>query len=127
MIGVNRHTGQELSGDAHLAQSIRDILTTPIATRVMRRGYGSRVPELLDEPLNGTTVVACYGAIAEALDRWEPRVKLDRIVLLSAAEGRVEAELQGTYTDRSQDQGVVLQGADVSDAWAMQITLAGVA
>src|SRR3546814_12586651 len=41
MIGVDRATGQRLDGNDHLAQSIGDILSTPIGTRVMRRDYGS--------------------------------------------------------------------------------------
>ncbi|HCF6085938.1 TPA: phage baseplate protein, partial [Pseudomonas aeruginosa] len=36
MIGLDRRTGQPLSGVAHLKQSIEDILTTPLGTRRMR-------------------------------------------------------------------------------------------
>ena len=50
MNGINAHTGQALSGIDHLRQSIRDILTTRIGTRVMRRDYGSRLPTLVDTP-----------------------------------------------------------------------------
>ena len=45
--GMDASTGQPLTGSAHLVQSIRDILTTPIGSRVMRRDYGSRLPALL--------------------------------------------------------------------------------
>jgi phage baseplate assembly protein W len=41
MQGMNRNTGRKLSGVDHLRQSIVDILTTPIGSRVMRRDYGS--------------------------------------------------------------------------------------
>ncbi|NBO96416.1 MAG: phage baseplate protein, partial [Betaproteobacteria bacterium] len=41
MLGINAQTGQPLAGIDHLRQSIRDILTTRIGTRVMRRDYGS--------------------------------------------------------------------------------------
>ena len=51
MNGINAHTGQALSGIDHLRQSIRDILTTRIGTRVMRRDYGSRLPTLVDNPM----------------------------------------------------------------------------
>ena len=47
MTGMDRETGKSLSGIEHLRQSIRDILTTPIGSRVMRRDYGSRLFELL--------------------------------------------------------------------------------
>ena len=47
MIGMARTSGAILTGDAHLAQSVADILTTPIGSRVMRREYGSLLFELV--------------------------------------------------------------------------------
>ncbi|MEW7978507.1 MAG: GPW/gp25 family protein [Candidatus Sedimenticola endophacoides] len=52
MQGMHAITGQHLAGEAHLRQSIIDILTTPLGTRVMRRDYGSRLFELVDAPIN---------------------------------------------------------------------------
>ena len=37
MLGINAHTGQTLAGLDHLRQSIADILSTPLNTRVLRR------------------------------------------------------------------------------------------
>lgn len=111
MIGVDRSTGRVLGGDAHLAQSIRDILTTPIGSRVMRRDYGSRIPDLIDAPLNAATIVDFWSAVAEALDAWEPRVRLTRCRLVEATEDGVEIELQGSYIDRPAQTGVVTQGS----------------
>ena len=71
-------TGRAIDGEAHLRQSIADILTTPIGTRVMRRDYGSLLPELIDQPFNGATRVRGYGATATAISRWEPRLRLTR-------------------------------------------------
>ncbi|NYZ70451.1 baseplate assembly protein W, partial [Endozoicomonas sp. SM1973] len=50
MQGTHRLTGKPLSNLDHLRQSITDILTTRIGTRLMRRDYGSRLPELVDRP-----------------------------------------------------------------------------
>lgn len=111
MIGVDRSTGRTLPGDAHLAQSIRDILMTPLGTRVMRRDYGSRIPDLLDAPLNAATIIDFWVAVAEALDAWEPRVRLTACVLIEATESGVEIELRGTYRDRASQTGVVTQGS----------------
>ena len=52
MRGMDRNTGRALEGIAHLRQSIRDILTTPIGSRVMRWEYGSRLFRLVDAPLS---------------------------------------------------------------------------
>jgi phage baseplate assembly protein W len=54
MIGVNNRTGKALDGMEHLKQSVQDILTTPLGTRVMRREYGSRLFELIDAPINSS-------------------------------------------------------------------------
>ena len=111
MIGVDRNTGRPLGGDAHLAQSIRDILTTPIGARVMRRNYGSRIPDLIDAPLNAATIVDFWAAVAEALEAWEPRVRLTNCRLVEATVDGVEIELSGTYVDRAAQTGVVTNGS----------------
>lgn len=99
MIGMNAITGKAIEGLAHLRQSIADILTTPIGSRVMRRDYGSLLPELIDQPLNGATVVQVYAATAIALMRWEPRLRLHRVQLSSSAAGAASIEIEGTRTD----------------------------
>ena len=101
MMGMDARTGKALGGDAHLAQSIADILATPIGTRLMRRDYGSRVPDLIDAPANAATRVQLYAATATALMRWEPRITLKRVVLsvIDAMQGRWVLDLIGTRTD----------------------------
>jgi phage baseplate assembly protein W len=99
MIGMSRTTGKPLSGDAHLAQSIADILTTPIGTRVMRRDYGSLIPELLDAPLNGATAIRLYAATAQALRRWEPRLDLVKVRVTGGADGRATIAIDGRRGD----------------------------
>ncbi len=97
MIGMSRTKGQQIAGLSHLRQSITDILTTPIGSRVMRRDYGSRLFELVDAPLDGSTLIALFAATAEALDRWEPRFRLERVQVQSGEPGRVVLLLQGKY------------------------------
>jgi uncharacterized protein len=101
MMGMDARTGQALDGDAHLAQSIADILATPIGTRLMRRDYGSRVPDLIDAPGNAATRVQLYAATATALMRWEPRITVKRVALSvrDALQGRWVLTLVGTRTD----------------------------
>ena len=48
MTGMDRETGKPLAGTPHLQQSLRDILSTLLGTRVGRREYGSLVPEMVD-------------------------------------------------------------------------------
>ena len=97
MNGINAHTGQALSGQEHLRQSVADILRTPIGTRLMRRDYGSRLFDLIDAPVNNVWKSECYAAVAEALDRWEPRLKLDKVRVVSVSSGKVTLDLEGEY------------------------------
>ncbi len=90
MSGLSRYTGRPVSGWPHVVECVTDIVTTPVGSRVMRRGYGSDVPALIDMPLNDGVVLDLYIAIAEAIEQWEPRLGLDRLGLISGdAEGRV--------------------------------------
>lgn len=83
--GLNRQSGARIRDAAHLAQSIADILFTPVGTRVMRRDYGSRLTDLIDAPINPETAVELVAATAEALDRWEPRVVVRRVEIGEAS------------------------------------------
>lgn len=98
MAGMSRETGMGIGGFDHLRQSIQDILTTPIGTRVHRRDYGSRLPRLVDRPINNSLVAEMVAATAEALDRWEPRLKLEKISIDSvSADGQISLSLVGYY------------------------------
>lgn len=106
---MNRDQGVSLNGIDHLKQSIRDILTTPIGSRVMRRDYGSRLFELIDTPINGATIIDFYAATAEALDKWEPRLKLTRVQLDDSNDkGLLSLTLEGEYLPLG--KAVVLEG-----------------
>lgn len=94
-MGLSRSGFRAIGTQDHLAQSIADILTTPIGSRVRRRDYGSRLPDLIDAPMNGETVVELYHATAEALDRWEPRFALERVEILAGEAGRMDLALYG--------------------------------
>lgn len=100
MRGMDAKSGRAIAGDAHLAQSIGDILSTPLGSRVMRRDYGSLLFELIDQPINARTALRLYAAVAVALMRWEPRLRLRRVTLANAsADGKGELQLEGVRTD----------------------------
>lgn len=99
MIGTHAATGKRLDGMGHLAQSIADILTTPLGTRLMRHDYGSLLPELIDQPFNNTTRLRMYGAVAVALQQWEPRITLTRVgIEAGTAPGSLALEIEGQLT-----------------------------
>ena len=97
MRGTDSTTGKALSGVAHLRQSIRDILTTPLGSRIMRREYGSRLFDLVDNPLNDATIVEIFAATAEALIRWEPRIQVQRVQARSLEQSTISIDLEAIY------------------------------
>lgn len=106
--GMNKHTGLALEGSAHLRQSIEDILTTPIGTRVCRREYGSRLFELLDKPIDQVFQVELYAAVADALRLWEPDFSLERVMLADVLPNGPVFDLHGV--DLVTGRNIVLEG-----------------
>lgn len=93
MAGLSRETGKRLEFADHLRQSIVDILTTPIGTRVHRRDYGSILPRLVDRPVNTSLVSSVISGVAESLVKWEPRIRVERVKLISADPGTLVLQL----------------------------------
>lgn len=98
--GMSRKTGRRIDQADHIMQSVRDILTTPIGSRVMRRDYGSLLPFLIDSPMNAYFVMQLRAAVIHALMRWERRVTPIRIELITdnqAAQGIASLMIEYQY------------------------------
>lgn len=106
--GMAATTGTALTGIEHLAQSVGDILTTPVGTRLQRREYGSMLFDLIDQPLNPATRLLIFAATALALARWEPRLRLRRVALDGNADGAVSLSLEGDLADLTANSHVLL-------------------
>jgi phage baseplate assembly protein W len=105
MQGMNRETGKPLSATDHIRQSVQDILSTPLGSRVMLPGYGSNLLRLVDHPADHVTAVRVVMATAVAIARWEPRVTINTIAVLKAGEGQIIVTIRATDTE---DQRAVL-------------------
>lgn len=100
---MNRYTGGSIDTQAHIAQSITDILTTRLGTRVMRREYGSLLPELVDHPFNDITRLRVCAATVMALMRWEARISLSRVQFTGAnLQGQVVLDLEGSVVNTNE-------------------------
>ncbi|MCE1059119.1 GPW/gp25 family protein [Pseudomonas alloputida] len=97
MIGLDRRTGQPLTGLDHLKQSIEDILTTPLNSRRMKPEYGSNLRRFVDLPVNEGWKSAVQAEVARALGRWEPRLQLERVQVVSVVGGQIGLQLTGQY------------------------------
>ncbi|MGJ3439619.1 GPW/gp25 family protein [Pseudomonas sp. Je.1.5.c] len=100
---MNRNNGSTLGKLDHIAQSVADVLTTRLGTRIERREYGSLLPELIDQPQNDATRLRLYAATAMALMRWEPRISLAQVQFdTQGLSGRAELTLSGVLVDNNQ-------------------------
>lgn len=97
MIGMDRHTGQPISGIEHLRQSVQDILSTPLLSRRERPEYGSKLRRMVDLPINEGWKSAAQAEAARALRQWEPRLKLERVNVLSVLGGQINLKVSGEY------------------------------
>jgi phage baseplate assembly protein W len=93
MKGMNANTGRAISGLDHLYQSIGKIVSTPLASCIQRRTFGSELPDLIDAPSNGATRTRLYAAVATALMRWESRFTLTRVLLTAEDASGTVAKL----------------------------------
>ena len=76
--GMNPEGTGALTDHDQLWQSVTKILTTPTGSRVMRRDFGSAIPDLLDAPQNAS---------------------LTTVNVVFSETGAVTAELTGTITE----------------------------
>lgn len=111
MLGMNVKTGKPLSGVAHLQQSIRDIITTPIGSRVMRRDYGCGLFELLDSPYSTSMVGDITLVISNALERWEPRFELESVAVQPTGAGKVSIDIKGLYLINGEP--ILIEGIEI--------------
>lgn len=97
-VGLNRRTGEVLTGWDHCVQSICFIILTRIGSLIMLRAFGSLVPELQDNNATPQTIMRLYAAIAAALKAWEPGFRLTKIQLTRyGADGVFAFVLEGRF------------------------------
>lgn len=94
MIGMNRHTGRRIDDEVeHIRQSISDILSTPVGSRIKMRAYGSLLPDLIDHPGNPANRLRLCAATIMAIVRWEPRIAVQSARVDFGIDGKVSIEL----------------------------------
>lgn len=72
-----------------IENSIKDILLTPLGSRVMLPEYGSRIFELIDRKVDDEfrADLACF--VIEAVEKWEKRVKIDEVRLIGLKDHKL--------------------------------------
>jgi len=109
---MNVNTGTDISEIEHLKQSISNILTTPIGSRVMRRDYGSNLFNKIDRPLNGELIAEIYLDIVESLFIWEPRFELDQVIVQGIEKGKITIDIEGSFL--SNGEKITLENIEIT-------------
>lgn len=71
---------------AAIAQAIQNLLFTRIGERVFQPDLGSRLLNLLFEPLDNATAALISLEIRQVLERYEPRITVDRVIAYPDSE-----------------------------------------
>ncbi len=80
--------------------SIWIILRTGVGERVYRPNFGSRLSELAFAPMNSDTLLRIRIYVLEALEVWEPRIIVDRVITEpDSVRGRVDININYRLKD----------------------------
>ena len=80
MAGIDRRTGAVIGNLASAYQGVEVILTTRLASRVMRREFGAGVVDILGRAITPSLFATWMQLVATAIDLWEPRFSVRRIL-----------------------------------------------
>ncbi|GAB2681767.1 GPW/gp25 family protein [Thalassiella azotivora] len=93
-----------VGGSDDIDAALRMILTTSPGERVMRPDFGCALWDQVYAPMTPSTLGLIEHAVREAVERWEPRVVLDRVeAVADPAAGAVHVHLDyrvATTNDR---------------------------
>jgi uncharacterized protein len=108
-IDVNVQGSVQLSNNTpNLEESIIIILSTKLGERLYRPDFGSRLSELVFEPMNTNTLLMIRLYVEEALGIWEPRIIINSILTIPGPiKGLVEIEIMYTPKDEYEMRSMV--------------------
>lgn len=86
----DRNRMSMVQDDTEIKQAIYIILNTALGERVMRPEFGCNIHEMIFAPANHQTAAVIERHVTEALNRWEPRIRL------------VEVRAVPTYADHGE-------------------------
>jgi len=111
---MNINSGKPISEIAHIKQSIANILSTPIGSRIMRRDYGSKLFQRIDQPINGELIAEIYSDIVEAISIWEQRFEVEQVILQSINKGKIIIDLEGSFV--KDGKKIVLENISITSS-----------
>lgn len=92
---MSRSDGTTLTEIEHIHQSLEDISTTPIGSRLMRREYGTLLVNLIDQPISESLYLKVYSTLYSAYVRWEDRIEISHINVANVSNGQLVLDVAG--------------------------------
>ena len=109
-IGIDATGGIALvRGDREIQQAIRLILGTAPGERPMRPEFGCRIHEHVFGPANASTAGQVAYDVRSALERWEPRIEVDDVLVSFDHEdlGRLFVDVRYRIAGRNDPRNLV--------------------
>ncbi|GAA5097343.1 GPW/gp25 family protein [Wohlfahrtiimonas larvae] len=105
---ISRETGKPIALNEHIEQSIMDIITTRIGSRVMLRYYGTLLPEMVDKPGSDYTLMLLMASTTMALLTYEPRIILSRVLFIPSKlmRGKIEIYIDAVIKENQSQLNV---------------------
>ena len=107
---MSQQGGLALARGVHdIEQAIRIVLGTIPGERVMRPEFGCRVHELVFAPNNAATHSLAAYYVERALDRWEPRIRVEEVVPVAdpGRDGVMLLEIRYVIRDTHNHRSIV--------------------
>lgn len=92
---MSRHNGSVLSEKEQIQQSLEDISTTPIGSRIYRREYGTQLADLIDQPISSGLYLKIYSTLYVAYSRWEDRIEISQMQVVEIKDGQLILDIDG--------------------------------
>lgn len=83
MAGIDRTTGRPIDNFTSALQGMETIFSTRIGDLITLREFGAGVLELIGRLVRPNLLAAFLQLVATAIDLWEPRFRVRRIVFLA--------------------------------------------
>lgn len=96
--------------DADIRQAIYIILMTAPGERVMHPDFGCLIHELIFSPVNDETAATAERYVQEALGRWEPRIRLERVTATPSNDqyGQLDIEIEYEIKSKHDKRSLVV-------------------
>ena len=92
---MSRYNESVLTEIEHIKQSLEDIATTPIGSRLMRRDYGTLLANLIDQPISEVLYLKIYSTLYTAYVRWEDRIDISEMNVADINNGQLILDIVG--------------------------------